>query len=44
MKTIKLFNTFGVDVKEQNDPNTFLKVIHGLNKVLHEYEADILNG
>ena len=33
-----------IDVKEQNDPNTFLKVIRGLNKVLREYEEDILNG
>ena len=44
MKTIKLFNTFGVDVKEQNDPNTFLKVMRGINKVLREHEEEIING
>lgn len=30
--------------KPNNDPNTFLKLIRGLNKVLREHEEEILNG
>ena len=30
--------------KPSNDPNTFLKSIRGLNKVLREHEEEILNG
>ena len=30
--------------KPSNDPNTFLKLIRGLNKVLREHEEEILNG
>ena len=33
-----------IDVKEQNDPNTFLKVMRGINKVLREHEEEIING